>query len=79
MTGSAQTLSGGVRLYLLLGEKLKGEGLGEERARRWAGGEAGGFLFRVFWATVLHSFFRCLSGGHFFTLFMILVSPGSPK
>ena len=79
MTGSAQTLSGGERLYLLLGEKLKGEGLGEERARRRAGPEAGGFFFGVLWATFWHSFFRCFSGGHFFAFFVILVSPGAPK
>ena len=45
MTGSAQTRSGAVRLSLLLGEKEKGEGLGEERARDRAGPEASGFLF----------------------------------
>ena len=42
MTGSAQTRSEAVRFILLLGEKKKGEGLGEERARHWAGREAGG-------------------------------------
>ena len=60
MTGSAQTGSEAVRFRLLLGEKIKGEGLGGERARDWAGLEG----WRIFFELLL---------AHFWTLFSCVV------